>query len=383
MGEPVDDTWRDHLLEVGLGAGLVAVGVASAEPFVDVRRTLEERREAGLAGDMQFTYRNPARSTTPERALPGARRLVVGALPYAAAAPARPPHGAVGRVARYATVDRYARLREALGAMAEELAAHGWSTRVLADDNALVDRAAAHRAGLGWWGRSTLLLVPGQGPWVLLGSVVTDAPLPVTGDDVADGCGTCRRCLDACPTGAFVAPGVLDARRCLAWLVQDTGELPPEWRMALGDRLYGCDECQEVCPPGRRTAAVPPLSGEEAAADVWIDVVAMLSLDDEALLERFGRWYVPRRQPRYLRRNALVVLGNVGDPADPGVLRVLDAHLAHADPLVRAHAAWAARRMGLAERADALAEDPAPEVRAELARPAPPVRHVSGHDGAR
>src|SRR4029453_15306100 len=131
------------------------------------------------------------------------------------------------------------------------------------------------------------------------------------------GCGSCRRCLDGCPTGAIVSPGVVDARRCLAWLVQAPGSIPVEMRGAIGDRLYGCDDCQEVCPPNRHLTG-----GEPDAADgrrAWIDLARLPDADDDELLRRFDRWYIPERNPRYLRRTALVVLGNVGLPRDPDV----------------------------------------------------------------
>jgi epoxyqueuosine reductase len=248
-------------------------------------------------------------------------------------------------VARYSWRDHYARLQRALEAVAERLEVDGWRTRVLVDDNALVDREAAHRAGLGWYGKNTNLLLPGRGSWFVLGSVLTDALLP-TALPVSDGCGACTRCLPACPTGALVAPGVLDARRCLAHLLQAPGDFPVEFREALGDRLYGCDDCQEACPPNRveeRRAPPPPAEDSDEA---WVDVLDLLAASDEELLDRHGRWYIPRRQPRYLRRNALVVLGNVGDGADPEVEKALRRALADADPLICSHAEWAARRLG-------------------------------------
>jgi epoxyqueuosine reductase len=247
-----------------------------------------------------------------------------------------------GRVARYAWEDHYAHLKDGLRAVADVLIAHGWRARVLADDNALVDRAAAHRAGIGWWGKNANLLLPDLGSWYVLGSVVTDAPLAPTRAPVADGCGTCRRCIDACPTGAITSAGVIDARRCLSWLLQAEGAFPSEHRVALGDRIYGCDECQDVCPANRRAPTRPP-SGDEQP---WADLVALLDPDDEVVLARAGRWYIPRRDVRYVRRNALVVLGNVGDGSDPAVIEVLERYLAHADPLLRGHAVWAARRLG-------------------------------------
>jgi len=223
---------------------------------------------------------------------------------------------------------------------------------VLADDNALVDREAATRAGLGWYGKNTNVLLPGRGSWFVLGSVITDATLPAATERVADGCGPCRRCLPACPTGALVAPGVLDARRCLAALVQAPGAFPVELRAALGDRLYGCDDCQDVCPPNRVGERDRPPSPADEGDDPWVSLLALLSQSDDQLLVHYGRWYIPRREPRYLRRNALVVLGNVGDGSDPAVAAALRGAVADADPLVRAHALWAAHRLGRADIVD-------------------------------
>src|SRR5438105_6711215 len=159
--------------------------------------------------------------------------------------------------------------------MARRLEVDGWRARVLADDNALVDREAARRAGLGWYGKNANVLLPGAGSWFVLGSVVTDAPLPPADHEVPDGCGSCTRCLDGCPTGAIVAPGVVDARRCLAWLVQQPGSFPVELRAALGDRIYGCDDCQEVCPPNHRAERDGRLLGHHADADdeAWVPLL--------------------------------------------------------------------------------------------------------------
>ncbi len=377
--------YTDQLEAIGRAAGLDRVGVASAEPFDDARRALTERAAAGLAGSMQFTYRNPARSTDPATTLPGARSLVVAARHYRRPmASSRDPgaSGVVARVARYASADHYGALRVGLDAIAAQLRADGWQTRVVLDDNALVDRAAAHRAGLGWFGKNANILVPGLGSWVVLGSVLTDAPLPVATGPVPDGCGPCTRCLDGCPTGAIVAPGMVDARRCLAWLVQAEGVFPVEHRVALGDRLYGCDECQEVCPPSRPRDRAGSRSPDHESEPVeqpgpFVDVLELLTLDDATLLGRFGRWYIPRREPRYLRRNALVVLGNVAgaDAGDGRIRPTLTRALADPDPLVRAHAVWAARRLGHDDLLVAMDGDVDPVVRAELDRPA---RQVSG-----
>jgi epoxyqueuosine reductase len=213
----------------------------------------------------------------------------------------------------------------------------------------LVDREAAYRAGIGWFGKNANLLIPGHGSWFVLGSVVTDAPLRIdAADPVDDGCGTCTRCLTACPTGALAAPGVLDARRCLAWLLEAPGDFPVEHRDALGGRIYGCDDCQDVCPPNKAADRRTPPPPAEDDAEPWVSLVELLDTPDDELLARYTRWYVPRRDPRYLRRNALVALGNVGDPTDSGTRRVLGEAMGSDDPLLREHATWAAARLGLA-----------------------------------
>ena len=320
-------------------SGLDALGVTGAEPFDDARAVLRDRRAAGLHGGMAFTYRNPERSTTPARVIEGARSIVVGAHRYRRA-DEPPPSRPSALVARYAREDHYAALRAGLDAVADRLRRDGWRALVVADDNALVDRAAAVRAGLGWYGKSANVLLEGHGSWFVLGSVVTDADLERTERAVPDGCGSCTCCIDACPTGAIVAPGVVDARRCLAWLVQRPGPFPVEHRAALGARIYGCDDCQEVCPPNRiDDRRHPPAPG----ANGWVDLVDLLDASDDELIARHGRWYIPERDPRYVRRNALVALGNVGGADDPGVVRVLERYRDGGDELLAEHADWALR----------------------------------------
>ncbi|MDE0196239.1 MAG: tRNA epoxyqueuosine(34) reductase QueG [bacterium] len=375
----------ETLAEIGRGAGLCAVGFCRAEPFDEVAAALHERKRAGLHGGMQFTYRNPSRSTDPARLVPGAAALIVGALEFGAADDCQPEGGRPhARVAAYARADYYTPLRAALETMAEPLRAAGHRAVVSADDNGLVDRAAAHRAGIGWWGKNSNILLPGAGSLVVLGAVVTDAPLVLADPEpVADGCGSCRQCLDGCPTGAIVAPGAVDARRCLAWLVQADGVFDPDYRVALGDRIYGCDDCSEVCPPNRvhlrltsrarprhHPVAEPAPSPPAADRGMWVSLLDMLDASDAELMAAHGRWYIPRREPRYLRRNALVVLANVGEPSEPRVRAAVDRALRDPDPLIRAHGVWCARRLGLS--LEALSEHDDPMVKAELERPVPP-----------
>lgn len=336
-----------RLSDVGHEHGLDAVGITSAEPLLDTRAALHERKDAGLHDTMAFTYKNPERSTDPRRALRNAASVVVGARSYRRADPAVPDPAAHGRVARYSWIDHYAPLKAGLRAIGDVLRSEGYRTVVLADDNSMVDRAVAQRAGIGWIGKNANLLIPGRGSWFVLGSVVTDARLPATAEPVADACGPCVRCLDGCPTGAIVAPGTVDARRCLAWLVQRPGVFPPEFREALGDRIYGCDDCQEVCPPNRvgdRRREPPPA---EAGSQPWIHLLDLLRSTDAELLGAHGRFYLPERNTTTLRRNALLAIGNTGDGTDSAVRRQLEESLTHADPTVRGAAVWAVRRLGL------------------------------------
>jgi epoxyqueuosine reductase len=310
---------------------------------------------------MEFTYRNPERSTDASATVRGARSLVVAAKRYRALAGAGAPGPSHGRVAAYARSDHYGDLRDGLQRIAERLTLDGHRALVVADDNALVDREAAVRAGLGWYGKASNVLLPGAGSWFVLGSVITTAELdPAV--PLADGCGPCRRCLDGCPTEAIVAPGVVDAARCLSWLLQKKGPFPRQFRSSLGDRIYGCDDCQEVCPPNRRQPAEPLGPTAAGDGDGWLSVLDLLESDDANLLAVCDRWYVPDRDPVWLRRNALVVLGNTGDAHDQRVVAVLTEAMAHPNPVLRAQALWSARQLGLTRLEAALADDEDPVV---------------------
>jgi epoxyqueuosine reductase len=320
-----------------LEAGLHRVGITTSDPFPEVRTEMERRIESGESAGLRFTYSDPAASTDVRRSFPWARSLVVGAWAYAphsgSPGPARP---GTARVARFATADHYAPLRSALDRIAGLLTGAGHRAEVLVDDNRLVDRAAAVRAGVAWWGKSTLVLSPGAGPWLLVGSVVTDAVLDAD-EPMVRGCGSCTACIPACPTGAITAPGVLDSRRCLAHVLQAPGPIPLELRPLVGDRLYGCDDCLEACPPG--TAAI---EGRSARSGRY-RVDEVLGMADRTLLARFAHFYIPRNRARFLRRNALVVLGNSGDP---GLTGIAAGFVGNPDPLLRRHAAWALGRLG-------------------------------------
>ena len=343
--------YTDQLLTLGRNSGLHQVGVASAEVLHRARQALNERKSQGLHNQMQFTYRNPNRSTDPTAALPSAKSVIVGALSYSTQMPEQ-PEKLSARVARYVWSDYYAQLRDSLRQIAKQLESDGFRAVVLADDNSIVDREVAYQAGLGWFGKNSNLLIAGAGSYFVLGCVVTNASLVVAEKPVEDGCGSCRRCLDNCPTQAIIAPGVIDANKCLAWLLQKPGVFDRDFRVALGDRLYGCDDCQEVCPPTvrfeKRTSVIAdePVKHDDRA-NAWVSVQKILLADDESLLKEFGAWYIANRDPKWLRRNALVILGNIGDADDKLVVELLQKYCNHGDAILRSHAVWAAARLGL------------------------------------
>jgi len=399
MSEPnncSDSDYLSSLLALGKQSGLDAVGVASAEPFADAQAALEERRARGLASSMQFTYRNPKRSCDPSVTLPGARSLIVGALRYEGDGGGSTPwlsqtdgeksenSGADGRretgsevtsevtcemmsvrIASYAQRDYYSDLRGALEAVAKRLLDDGHEAKVVVDDNALMDREAARRAGLGWYGKNTCLLIPKKGSRFVLGSVITTAALAPS-KPIDRTCGTCNLCQQACPTGALDTAGQLDARRCLAWLLQAEGIFPREHRPALGNRFYGCDDCQDVCPVNsRQLQRTDHKFQAHSATDI-------LSATDEELMDRYGSFYIARRQPRYLRRNALLVLANTDRGSDePDVESALLDYIRHEDPMLRAHGVWAAQRLGRFDLTENAHCDPDARVREEARRPVP------------
>ena len=386
---PVDTTdpaYLESLLQFARELGLDRIGVTDASPLSRARVAIDDRKARGLSDTMGFTYRNPSRSTDPNTAVEGARSIIVAARSYHSDQPDH-PGGISARVARYAQDDHYTPLRQALQKVALRLRADGYRAVVFADENNLVDREVAYRAGLGWFGKNANILLPGAGSFFSLGSIVTTAVLAPALQPAPDGCGTCRACYVECPTQAIVADGVIDARRCLAWLVQKPGVFPREFRVALGDRLYGCDDCQTSCPPTvrlhtRHHARIAPIAGPGA----FVDVIELLNESNESLLEKYGSWYLADRDPRWLRRNGLIILGNIApvnnSALDNSVMspveQVLRRYLGDIDPMLRLHALWAAVRLGRRDLVESLAVDADESVRDEYSQiDSIPVRTVA------
>ena len=312
--------------------GIDAVGAAAAAPYTDTERQIRERRARGLFADMRFTMAQPETSCHPETLLPEARTVVSAAYCYYTDEPSLEP--GQGRLARYAWHDGYAVLRERLDELGRRL---GGRYRVLVDANQHVDREAAARSGVGFYGKNTMLITRRHGSWVVLGTLVTEVEVDPTPPLALD-CGSCTLCIEACPTGALDEPGTLDSTKCLSYWTQSSAPIPEEYRAELGAQVYGCDICQDVCPwnrgvEKRRHERRPP-----AGATPHVSLVEWLSAEGDELVRRFDRLYVPRNDPRYLRRNALVALGNSGDPADTAPVEVLADD---DDPMLREHAEWA------------------------------------------
>ena len=340
----------DEIVDIAAQHGITHVGVTTAEVLTEALDALTERKAAGLNDDMQFTYRNPQRSTDPRRAVESARSVIVGARPYMTNVDPAPPeaaHGAIARVGRYAWVDHYEPLRVGLRDIGARLKQSGERATAFADDNSIVDRAVAHRAGIGWFGKNANILLPGAGSFFVLGALVTTAEYEPTDARADDGCGTCVRCIDGCPTGAIVAPGVIDARRCLSWVLQKAGPMPDEFREAVHDRIYGCDDCQDVCPISVRLGGRNTVDIDVTAPDVQahVDMLDLLDSPDADIEERHGRWYIANRDVRWLRRNALLVVGNVANPDDRRVRATVERYRSGTDEILAEHADWAWRRL--------------------------------------
>ena len=315
---------------------LDVVGAAPASAYASTERHIEERKARGLFADMRFTMAQPEVSCHPETLVPGARTVVSAAHCYYAPEP--PLESGEGRLARYTWHDGYAALRERLDELGRRL---GGEYRVLVDANQHVDREAAARSGVGFYGKNTMLITRRHGSWIVLGTLVTTADVEATAPLDLD-CGSCTLCIEACPTGALDEPGVVDATKCLSYWTQAPEPIPEEYRAELGAQVYGCDICQDVCPWNRgvekRRADRRPVEG----AEPHIRLADWLEDEADAVTERYDRLYVPRNDARYLRRNALVALGNVGNADD---VQLAQPFVDGEDPMLQEQARWTIERL--------------------------------------
>jgi epoxyqueuosine reductase len=340
----------------GYGLGFDLVGIARLGP-VESAAAFDDWIAAGYAGEMQWLARGaekrrdtrlsvPASLARTEQRAPAVSAVVV-AMDYGG----REPHGPVARYAR--GQDYHAVLEERLRALhrwLEERLGRPVPGKPYVDTGPLLERDLARRAGLGWFGKNTMLIHPQRGSFLFLGALLLGVELAPDAPFEADRCGSCTRCLRACPTDAFAGPRVLDATRCVSYLtIELQGAIDEALRAGLGDRLYGCDVCQDVCPWNQRFAGSLPEGspfaprGALAGKDARTLAREILAMDVDAYRAAFKGSPMKRAKLPAMKRNAAVVLGNVGTSTDVDVLtRALD----DAEPLVREHAAWALLRLG-------------------------------------
>ena len=358
-----------------LSVGFDLVKITSAEEFVQDRAVTLDRLRDGLMDGLPWYHEaRVLKGTNPQELLPGARSIICLGLSYYqddnfSQVTDRP----AGRVARYARLQDYhkvmkKRMREYVDGLSSRLEIP-IAARWYVDDGPMLDRAAAARSGLGWFGKNTNILTSSHGSWIFLGQVVTD--LEIEPDSpIRKTCGACVRCIDACPTGAIIAPYVIDNTRCISYLtIENRGPIPIEFRPQMQDWVFGCDICQDVCPVNRKAIPAdsdiwqqgPSSTGQvenewkpghrQRGAMATLDLMELIEISEEDFRRRFKGSPILRAKREGLQRNACVALGNLGDPvAVPALCRAL----AEGGPLVRSHSAWALGQIGTNEACQAL-----------------------------
>jgi epoxyqueuosine reductase len=362
---------KDMLRGEAEALGFDAVRVTTPDAIGNAGERLIEFLDAGRHGDMAWLATTAERRRSLRALWPEARSVVMLAMSYA---PAADPLAALeqhsrGVISAYAQgKDYHDILKSKLKTLAASFAAKsGGTVKVFVDTAPVMEKPLAAAAGVGWQGKHTNLVSREHGSWLFLGAILTTAELPADTPE-ADHCGSCRRCLDVCPTNAFPAPYVLDARRCLAYLtIEHKGHIPAEFRQPMGNRVFGCDDCLAVCPWNKFAAVAREARFQARAETDNPPLCELLDLDDRAFRARFAGTPIKRTGRDRFLRNVLIAAGNSGDES---LLPKVEALIADASPLVRAMAVWAMRqlageRMGQRLRDRHLAREGDREVRAE------------------
>jgi len=339
LGTAASTEMKMRLIAFAREIGFDSCRVAPVEAPKHTREFREWLRDSAH-GEMQYMRRGEERRCDPHKILPGAKSIIVVALNYfQGEMPRRSQTAATGRIARYAWGDDYHDvIARKLNKLDKFLAGFGGDQKCYVDTGPILERDHAARTGTGWHGKSTMLIDPRLGTWFFLAEILTTLELP-RDEPQRDRCGTCVRCITACPTGAITAPHRLDARRCISYLtIELKGSIPLELRPLIGDRIFGCDDCLEACPWNR----FAKLSRESAFAarrsTVGLSLRDYLSLDDNEFRELFRNSPIKRIRRRGFLRNVCVALGNVGTAQD---LPALERVLADPELLIAEHAAWA------------------------------------------
>lgn len=295
-------------------------------------------------GEMAWMAKSPERRTDPAKLLPGARTVVCVLKNYQTPG-THSADPAVGRISRYAWGDDY---HDVLTAKLHELREHierlGGNAKVCVDTSAVLEKPWAERAGLGWQGKHSNLISRDLGSWYFLGELLTDLDLDPDEPHREEHCGTCTACIDLCPTKAIVAPYVVDSRKCIAYLtIEHRGAIPRELRPLMGNLVFGCDICQDVCPWNKFAQVAPEREFYAREGNLTPSLIGLMGLTRDEFNARFKGSPVKRAKHVGFLRNVAVALGNSNDPA---AIPVLERALDHVEPLVRAHAAWALGRLG-------------------------------------
>lgn len=341
---------RNDLARLARESGLTLAGVTDAKPFSGaLDYTLDHVRSGHMRGMDWYTEERARQSADPRTLHDTVKSIVAVGVPFWTGKLEPPDDGVLrGRIARYAwgrdyhkTVKRrmrdlVARIEAGLGRQVE--------SRELVDTARVFDRAVAARAGVGWYGKNSMIIVPGHGSWVMLGAIYLDVEL-VADPPLDQNCGRCTICIDNCPTGAIIDQYRIDAPRCISYLtIEERGPLPHELRPLMGDWVFGCDVCQNVCPyTGAAQEAPDPDFAPATVDNCFPSLEFLATMDEGAYLATFAGTAVTRAKRRGLARNAAVALGNSRDPfAEPILRQMLHQH---DEPLARGHAAWALRHL--------------------------------------
>lgn len=353
MSKREADFWRsfkEEMLAAAPGLGIDKLGVTSAEPFLELKERLVLHREAGF--ESGFEEPDLELRTEPTRLMPEAKSILSIAVAYPSklkGAPVSEPGKRRGILSRSAWGEDYHQaLRRRMEKLTEWILLRVPEAQVLSmvDTGALSDRAVAERAGIGWSGKNCSILSPEWGSWIYLGEMITN--LPIHPDKpLMDSCGDCTICIDACPTGALVGPGQLNAQKCISYVTQTKGLVVDEMMVKIGNRLYGCDTCQIVCPINRKVDSrhhSELLPDPEVAKPL---LRPLLFMGNREFREKFGAGSAAWRGRKPIQRNALIALGNFRDKESvPDIAKVLRQD---SRPVLRATAAWALGKMGSPE----------------------------------
>lgn len=330
--------------------GFEVAGITSVELFARDDAAFRQWRESGFAAGMDYMTRRTELHAHPKALVPSAASLITLGINYYATAPDFRHEHRYGHVARYAWgLDYHDAVRprlHALVAQIEKMAGRKIHARSFVDAVPMLERAAAARAGIGFFGKNTNLLQPQRGSWFFLSEILIDMELPADDREIKIGCGSCSRCLDDCPTDAFAGPYSLDSRRCISYLtIENKGAIPLELREGLGEWIFGCDVCQDVCPFNRFSSDTAwPEFQPDAGVGPRLDLVEVLSLaTDEQFRSRFKGTPLIRPKRRGLLRNAAVVAANIRCVEAVPIL--IERINYDPEPLVRSHSLWAVARL--------------------------------------